>query len=393
MAEDFGPRYPPVLDEARVEEPERRIVYLGRQGSHVRIGQGRVVVESADDEKLLDVPSGQVRRIVCFGAVGVSAGVRSWSMANDVDVVFASRRGRFLGSLVAGASGGRADRVRQQIACWGTPQAIRIGRAIIEAKVRKQVVVLERFGRRAHVEVVREAITSMESMLALLPDAASPAELMGVEGAAAAAYFPAYGALFPPEMEFTHRTRQPPLDVANSALSFLYTVVLGECVTAVAAAGLDPAFGVLHGDDERRPSLGLDLMEELRPMVVDQVVLTMARRRELTAADGRSEEGRAGVLLTRAGREAVIEAYERRMQTRTGGALPDFAGTIRRHLYRQAQRLAAAVTDPRRAWTGLSWWVSSSYLAPPVLMNVGPNPLAEGFQWVRRVVVLLVRRR
>ena len=38
-------------------------------------------------------------------------------------------------------------------------------------------------------------------------------------------------------------------------------------------------------------------------------------------------------------------------------------------------------------------WVSSSYLAPPVLMNVGPNPLAEGFQWVRRVVVLLVRRR
>ena len=43
-----------------------------------------------------------------------------------------------------------------------------------------------------------------------------------------------------------------------------------------------------------------------------------------------------------------------------------------------------------RVW---SVWVSSSYLAPPVLMNVGPNPLAEGFQWVRRVVVLLVRRR
>jgi CRISPR-associated protein Cas1 len=41
-------------------------------------------------------------------------------------------------------------------------------------------------------------------------------------------------------------------------------------VSALCAAGLDPAIGLLHAEQERRPSLALDLMEEFRPLIVDQ---------------------------------------------------------------------------------------------------------------------------
>lgn len=75
------------LDEARVEEPERKIVYAGTQGGRLRTADGRLIIESPDDEPVLDVPTGHVGRIVCFGSVGVSAGVRSWAMSSDVDVV------------------------------------------------------------------------------------------------------------------------------------------------------------------------------------------------------------------------------------------------------------------------------------------------------------------
>lgn len=356
LGEDFGPRYPVVLRDARVEEPERRVLYLGTQGGRVRKSAGRLLVETAEDVTALDVPTSQVSRLVCFGAVGVSAGVRSWAFSNDVDVVFASRRGSYLGTMLSGADSTRASRVRAQIAIDGTETQTHLCRAIVEAKIRKQIVVLQRFGRRDQRHEVREAISGMEQVLRLVPDATSTQEVMGLEGAAAAAYFPAFGSLMPDELAFTLRSRRPPMDVANSALSFLYTVLLGECVTAVRAAGLDPAFGVLHGDDDTRPSLALDLLEELRPMVVDQVVLAAARADRLREEHARTEEGRAGVLLTKAGREAVLDEYERRMLTRTAGALPGFAGTIRRHVYRQAQRLGAAVTrqDPA-AWTGLSW--------------------------------------
>ena len=354
LGEDFGPRYPPVLEDARVEEPDRRVLYVATQGGRVRTAGGRLIIENADEAEILDVPNGLVSRIVCFGSVGLSAGVRSWAFANGVSVIFASRRGSYQGSFV-GNHRSRAHRVRQQIGMCGSPAALRLGRAIVQAKVSKQIVVLQRFSRREHAKEVRDAIVSMSNMLRLLPEAGSSAEIMGVEGAAAAAYFPALGALLPPDLAFTHRTRQPPLDVANAALSFLYTLLLGECVTALYAAGLDPVFGVLHVDDDDRPSLALDLIEEFRPLVVDQIVVAACRKGTLTSTDVRTEEGRAGVLLSRGGRDALLAAYERRMLTKTSGALPDFGGTLRRHLYRQAQRLAAAIAAEDAEWTGMSW--------------------------------------
>lgn len=354
LGEDFGPRYPPVLEGLRVEEPDRRVLYVGHQGASIRTSRGRLLVETDDDVELLSVPTGHVCRVVCFGSIGVSAGVRSWAMSQDVDVVFASRRGGYLGSLVGGIGMARPARVRAQVAMRGTPAALTVGRRIVEAKVRKQIVVLQRFGRRDHADVVREAVSGMKGLLGLLPAAGTTEELMGIEGAAAAAYFPVLGALVPEALAFDHRTRQPPLDLGNSALSFLYTVLLGECVTALYAAGMDPAFGVLHADDEGRPSLALDLLEEFRPLVVDQILVETTRAAKLRPEHARVEDGRAGVLLTKEGRTALLDAYEHRMQTRTRGALPDFAGTLRRHLYRQAQRLAATIcagTD----WTGLTW--------------------------------------
>jgi CRISPR-associated protein Cas1 len=86
------------------------------------------------------------------------------------------------------------------------------------------------------------------------------------------------------------------LAVANSALSYLYTVLLGECVSALYAAELDPSIGVLHAEQERRASLGLDLMEEFRPLIEDQLVLAAARSSELRCEHARREPGRSEVL-------------------------------------------------------------------------------------------------
>ena len=132
-------------------------------------------------------------------------------------------------------------------------------------------------------------------------------------------------------------------------------MLLSEATSAVVAVGLDPAIGLLHADHERRPSLALDLMEEFRPLIVDQVVVSAALRGQLRPDHGRRDDEIAGVLLTRAGRTVVLDAYERRMLQGTKGALQGFTGSWRRHLYRQAQRLASAIMRPGELWTGLSW--------------------------------------
>lgn len=354
LGEDFGPRYPPHLDDHRLDTPDERALYVGHQGGRVRIAAGRLIVESKDDAPLLDVPSSQVTRIVCFGSVGVSAGARSWALANGVDVVFASRAGSFLGTMLSHEQRYRPARLRAQLACADGGRAITIGREIVRTKIAHQQVVLQRLNRRPGHEAVADAIGQLDALLTMLPDAATVQELMGMEGAAARFYFPCLGSLMPEGLQFVERSRQPPQDAINSALSYLYTVLLGECVTALHAAGLDPAIGLLHSDQDKRPSLALDLMEEFRPWLVDQVVAESARQGRFRDEHAQRQEGR-GVLLTKEGKAVLLDAYERRLLGHVAGALPEYAGTRRRHLYRQAQRLRLAIMDEQQEWTGLSW--------------------------------------
>jgi CRISP-associated protein Cas1 len=356
VGEDFGPRYPPALADHRVVEPARRVLYLGMQGAHARVESGRVVVESPQDQELLDVPSGSVERIVCFGAVGISAGLRSWALASDVDLVFLSRRGSYLGHAWAAAGEHRIARLRAQLSTADdSSRVITFGRAVVDAKMRKQMILLQRFARRDNSETVMDAVGQMEQLTAMLPECGTRDELMGIEGAAAREYFAALGQIVPEDMRFIGRSRQPPADTVNAALSYGYAIILGEAVSALCSAGLDPAIGLLHTEQDRRPSLALDLMEEFRPLIVDQVVIAAARRGELRPEHGHREESLHGVLLTKAGREVLVDAYERRMLQHTKGALSGLSGSLRRHLYRQAERVAAYVHDPEAIWTGLSW--------------------------------------
>ncbi|HEU0087524.1 MAG TPA: CRISPR-associated endonuclease Cas1 [Pseudonocardiaceae bacterium] len=353
LGEDFGPRYPPVI-ENRIDVPEERTVFVGAAGSRVRLDEGRVVVER-DEQELLDVPAGLVARIVCFGPVGVTAGLRNWALSSGIELVFCSQRGRYLGQLVSG-HGNRVERLRNQLAAADAAQRyLPLARQLVDAKIRKQAVLLRRMMRSGTARELAESVEMMEGYAGMLPDAGSREEIMGLEGAAARAYFQAWTVCVDPAFGFTGRNRRPPLDVVNSALSFGYAILLSEAVSALVATGLDPAIGFLHTEHDGRPSLALDLAEEFRPLVVDQVVMEALRRRRLQPEHGRRDEDRGGVLLTAAGREILVDGYERRMLQMTRGALPDFAGTLRRHLYRQAQVLAAWVENLGSGYVGLSW--------------------------------------
>lgn len=92
LGEDFGPRYPPAEGEGRIREPDKKILYVAKQGSRIQVRKGRVQVIQ-DDHELLSVPVSDISRMVCFGSVGVTAGARSWALQNGVDVLLASRGG------------------------------------------------------------------------------------------------------------------------------------------------------------------------------------------------------------------------------------------------------------------------------------------------------------
>ncbi len=99
----------------------------------------------------------------------------------------------------------------------------------------------------------------------------------------------------------------------NALLSFVYALVLGDCVSACEGVGLDPQFGYLHALRPGRPSLALDLMEELRPILADRLVFALINRRQVRPDDFEERPGGA-VSLDDSGLKTVLVAYQKRKQ-------------------------------------------------------------------------------
>lgn len=134
-----------------------------------------------------------------------------------------------------------------------------------------------------------------------------------------------------------------------------YAILLSECVGALHAAGLEPFLGIAHAPIDKRPSLALDLMEQFRPLLVDQTVIALLRTRKLRPEHGVVEAEAGGVWLDNDGKKNLVDAYEAACQRSVTGALPGYSGSWRRHIAHSAQMLARAIAEPDYPWSGVAW--------------------------------------
>ena len=192
----------------------------------------------------------------------------------------------------------------------------------------------------------RHGLGGRDELLALArrtAQAVSVAELVGIEGAAAARYFGSFdGALRPEWAAFEGRTSRPARDRVNAALNVAYGLLLADVVRAVASCGLDPNGGVLHSSGRNKPALALDLMEELRPLVADAAVVWAINNGELREDDMREDFG--VMRLTPRGRKALIATYERRVGSEFRHPRFGYRVTWRRAMEIQARMFLAVVT-------------------------------------------------
>ena len=333
-----------------------RILYVGRDGARVHVKAGRILVDAPGSLPATSLPKNSVTRIVLSGNVGLSAGARSWAMRSGVDVVCLSRRGSYQGTLIGTNRGAHGSRLLAQVALTcDRERRVRLAASLIGAKIRGQIHVLTRIARRDEAVHVADTTAHMHAWRRSLTDARTLNEIMGIEGACSNAYFDALSACVPADVTFDGRSRRPPRDLPNAALSYGYAILLSECVGALHAAGLEPSLGVAHAPTDKRPSLALDLMEQFRPLLVDQTVMALLRTRKLRPEHGVVEAEAGGVWLGSDGKKILVDAYEAACQRSVTGALPGYSGSWRRHIAHSAQMLARAIAEPDYQWSGVAW--------------------------------------
>lgn len=325
-----------------------------------------VTTQYVDEEKALasvgidpwitrpsDEPTGQADRILY---VGLFTGARSWAMRSGVEVVCLSRRGSYQGALIGANRGAHASRLLAQVALTGDHERrVRLTASLIGAKIRGQIDVLTRIARRDEAVQVADTTAHMHDWQRSLGGARTLDEIMGIEGACSNAYFDALAGCVPADVTFDGRSRRPPRDLPNAAPSYGYAILLSECVGALHAAGLEPSLGIAHAPTDKRPSLALDLMEQFRPLLVDQTVMTLLRTRKLRPEHGVVEAEAGGVWLGGGGKKILVDAYEAACQRSVTGALPGYSGSWRRDIAHSAQMLERAIAKSDYQWSGVAW--------------------------------------
>ena len=101
---------------------------------------------------------------------------------------------------------------------------------------------------------------------------------------------------------------RPPADATNALLSFAYSLLTADLMSAIQTVGLDPYIGFFHQLKYGKPCLALDLMEEFRPIISDSVVITLINNRRIKPEDFTQSHG--GWYLKDHRRKVFYAAYE-----------------------------------------------------------------------------------
>ena len=294
-------------------------LYVTMPESYVHLDNNTVRLDMGHETKLR-VPLHHLGAVVCFGQVSVSLPLMHRLAEEGVGLVLLDANGRFKARLEGAVSGNVLLRQAQHRQANDPAFAIKVARNCIAGKVRNCRQVLLRGAREARNEEDAAALArgadDLAAALRALPAADDLDALRGVEGEAARQYFAALNHLVRPvareAFRMDGRSRRPPRDRVNALLSFLYSLLMNDCRSAVEAAGLDPQIGFLHAVRPGRAALALDLMEEFR-CFADRLALSLINRGQLGADDFVEREGGA-VLLEGDARKTVLVAYQERKQ-------------------------------------------------------------------------------
>jgi CRISPR-associated protein Cas1 len=286
--------------------------YLARDGENVLI--------KSENEIKFRVPVHNLEGIVCFGFAGASPGLMHLCCQRGVALSFLSEYGKFMGRVTGRVSGNILLRKNQYRWTDNNDITLRLAKRFILAKIINTRALLHRV-LRDHPQVVdtnllTEAMRNLAMYAKQTNETRDLHTLRGIEGQAAYLYFTNFNQLILSQKEdfsMTKRNRRPPLDRINALLSFLYTLLTYEMVAALESIGLDPQAGFLHRDRPGRPSLALDIIEELRPHFADRLAVTLINRSQINSSGFVIKENGA-VIMDEKTRKEVLVAWQKRKQ-------------------------------------------------------------------------------
>jgi len=334
-----------------VDKEKVRLLYPARddtsplmvqgQGSHVGKSGEEIVIKSRGKEILGKVKMLDISSVCLFGNVQISTQALSELLDRGIPVCYFSYGGWFRG-ITHGMNHKNVElRMGQYSAQADNNRCMELSRNFIDAKIRNCRTLL----RRNNPDVSTKSLEELKRLAKKASECEMRESLLGIEGAAARAYFLNFGGMLRADdmndFNFEKRNRRPPRDPINAMLSYCYSMLVKDMTVTALRVGFDPFLGFFHQPRYGRPALALDMMEEFRPIIADSVVIGAVNNGEIRPGDFTRRGG--AVAMSQDARKSLIRAYERRMNTLVTHPVFGYQVSYRRVLELQLRLLARYV--------------------------------------------------
>jgi len=335
--------------------------YLRREGMTLKVVKGGKVIDQ--------IPAEGLKRLILVGYISLSGGVLDFLIKNRTETVFITPTGRFRARLAIDEHRHVSLRKAQYLRLSDDAFALDTARAIVQGKIENMIRLVLLRSRHYGDAGLKLTAVKLKGVLLNMATVADMDALRGMEGIAARFYFESFSHLIRnDDFTFRGRNRRPPLDPVNALLSFVYTLLTNEVLSAIKACGLDPYLGSLHDISYGRPSLACDLVEEYRACLADRLVLGLVNRKAVrpedfvyrkpppdTFVDEEEMKAKRPVEMKPAVNRALIGAYEEMMKReilypRIGKKI-----TYRWLILQQARQFAEYLETPEKRYAPFAW--------------------------------------
>ncbi len=334
---------------------ETRVLFLNTPGIHVGRRDRILTVKHPDRTDVEEVRISDVQHVSVFGNIQISTQAIQALCGAEVPVTWFSGGGWFYGLTRGHGLKNVFLRIKQFHHAWQPAFRLDLARRFVSGKIRNHRTLL----MRNHIEPPATVLARLRQASLDAFEATSLDQLLGIEGAAASAYFSEFAGMLKAGtditdkdagarsslsvFDFTRRNRRPPTDPINALLSLAYSLLAKDCTIAALAVGFDPYVGFYHQPRFGRPALALDLMEEFRPLVAESAVITAVNNRMLDERDFVSAGD--AINLSPRGRKTFFTVYEQRMNSLLTHPVFDYKVSYRRAIELQARILARCLTE------------------------------------------------
>lgn len=281
-------------------------LYVHTRGVSLRL-DGNAVAAHHRDLPIRRMPLLNIAEIVVFGSIHISTKLIHRCAADRIQIVWMNDHGRFMGRLQGPTTGNVHLRRAQHASQLDTRRRLDIARSFVHSKALGSARFAADSTRYGCPPPPPQQPDAFHACARRVAHASSLDELLGIEGDLSKRHFANLASSLR-STPFPGRTRRPPTDPVNAALSFTYALATTRCVGAAETVGLDPQLGFLHTDRPGRPSLALDLLEPVRP-IADRVVVTLFNRRALNPDSHFERHVTGAVTLNEDGRRILIDHW------------------------------------------------------------------------------------